>query len=103
MKKHGDCISAVRRVTFTVYFPTESIMLNFAEAARKAGFAYAGPNYSPERELAYGADVVRLSSLKKADVDALTTRVINLAAQYGGELGEWSAPIVERGGPLNAI
>lgn len=43
MKKHGDCISAVRRVTFTVYFPTESIMLNFAEAARKAGFAYAGP------------------------------------------------------------
>lgn len=103
MKKHGDCISAVRRVTFTVYFPTESIMLNFAEAARRAGFAYAGPNYSPERELAYGADIVRLSSLKKADVDALTTRVINLAAQYGGELGEWSAPIVDRGGPLNAI
>lgn len=53
--------------------------------------------------MAYGADIVRLSSLKKADVDALTTRVINLAAQYGGELGEWSAPIVDRGGSLNAI
>lgn len=103
MKKHGDCVSATRRVTFTVYFPTEAIMLNFVEDARKNGFAYAGPQFAPERELAYGADIVRLSSLKKADMDKLTTKVINLAAQYGGELGEWSSPIVNRGGPLNAI
>lgn len=103
MQKHGDRAAALRRVTFTVYFPTESIMLNFTEEARKAGFAYASPAYSPERELAYGANMVKLSSLKKHEIDALTTRIITIAERFGGELGEWSAPIVNAGGPLNAI
>ncbi len=103
MRKHGDRTAALRRVTFTVYFPTESIMLNFAERARAAGFAYASPAYSPERELAYGANMVKLSSLKKREMDALTTQIITIAERFGGELGEWSAPIVNADGPLNAI
>lgn len=78
-------------------------MLDFAEQARIAGFVYSAPAFSPERELAYGADIVRLSSLRKKDIDELTTKIINLAARYGGELGEWSSPIIKRGGVLDAI
>lgn len=94
MKKQGDTVNAVRRVTLTLFFPTEHIMLEFAEQARIGGFAFDGPVYAPERELAYGAGIVRLSTLKKADVDALTTRAINLAKPYGGEFGEWSSPVM---------
>ena len=100
MEKHGDCLTAVRRVTFTLYFPTEHIMLEFAQAARMAGFAYSGPVYSPERELAYGADIVRLSSLDKRAIDKLTTKAIDLASRYSGEFGEWSSQIIRRRGPL---
>lgn len=100
MRKNGDCINTVRRVTFTLFFSTEHIMLMFAEQARLSGFAVAGPVYAPEREFAYGSAVVRISTLDKREIDGLTTRVIRLAEQFGGELDQWDAPVIRRGGPL---
>jgi hypothetical protein len=90
----------VRRVTFSLFFATESIMLLFAEQARLSGFAIAGPVYEPEHELAYGAAIVRLSTLDKAEIDSLTTRAVRIAEKYGGELRYWESPVVRRGGPI---
>jgi hypothetical protein len=100
LRKNGDCLTSVRRVTFSLFFATESIMLLFAEQARLSGFAIAGPVYEPEYELAYGAAIVRLSTLDKAEIDSLTTRAVRIAEKYGGELRYWESPVVRRGGPI---
>ena len=100
MRKNGDNLTTVRRVTFTLFFATEHTMLMFAEQARLSGFAVAGPVYAPERELAYGSAIVRVSTLEKREIDALTTRAIRIAEQYGGELAQWDSPVIRRGGPL---
>lgn len=100
LRKNGDSIKGLRRVTFNYFFATETIMQLFAEQARLSGFAIAGPVYSPEYELAYGVSIVRLSTLEKHEIDALTTRGIRIAEKYGGELRYWDSPVVRRGGPI---
>lgn len=100
LRKNGDSLVSVRRVTFTLFFATENIMQLFAEQARLSGFAIAGPVYEPEHELAYGAAIVRLSTLQKPEIDALSTRAIRIAEKYGGELRYWESPVVRRGGPI---
>ena len=98
--KNGDSVKGLRRVSFALFFATESIMLLFAEQARLSGFALAGPVYEPEYELAYGTKIVRLATLDKTEIDALTTRAIRIAEKYGGELRYWDSPVVRRGGPI---
>lgn len=100
MRKNGDGIVSLRRVSFSLFFPTESIMMLFAEEARLSGFAISGPVYEPEHELAYGMTIVRLSTLEKPGIDELTTRAIRIAERYGGELRYWDSPVVRRGGPI---
>lgn len=100
MRKNGDGIVSLRRVSFSLFFPTENIMLLFTEQARLSGFAISGPVYEPEHELAYGVTVVRLSTLEKPKIDELTTRAIRIAQKYGGELRYWDSPVVRRGGPI---
>lgn len=98
--KNGDSVKGLRRVSFSLFFATESIMLLFAEQARLSGFAIAGPVYEPEHELAYGMAIVRLATLDKAEIDSLTTRAIRIAEKFGGELRYWDSPIVRHGGPI---
>lgn len=100
LKKNGDSLVGLRRVTFSLFFATENIMMLFAEQARLSGFAIDKAVYEPEHELAYGIAIVCLSTLDKAKIDALTTRAIRIAEQYGGELRYWESPVVRRGGPI---
>ena len=100
LRKNGDTLTGVRRVRFSLFFATESIMLLFGEQARLSGFAIAGPVYEPEHELAYGVSIVRLSTLEKPEIDSLTTRAIRIAEKYGGELRYWDSPVVRHSGPI---
>lgn len=100
LKKNGDCLVGLRRVTLSLFFATEGIMLLFSEQARLSGFAIAKAVYEPDHELAHGVAIVRLSTLDKPEIDALTTRAIRIAEKYGGELRYWDAPVVRRGGPI---
>lgn len=100
LRKNGDNAASLRRVTLSLFFATESIMLLFSEQARLSGFAIAKPVYEPDHELAYGVAIVRLATLEKAEIDALTTRAIRIAEKYGGELRYWDSPVVRRGGPI---
>jgi len=100
LKKHGDGLSTVRRLTFFVGFPTEQTRLMFQEKARFAGFAIGNPQFKPELELPHVLPVFALSSLEKPAVDKLTTNAIRVAEPFGGALLRWSTPVVPRRSPL---
>lgn len=100
MAEHGDNVAAARRIALFLFFPTETAMLLFSEQARLAGFAVGDPVFTPEFDRAYGVRIMRIAPLKKAELDAMTTRAIRLAEKFGGELRYWEAPMARRGGPL---
>ena len=100
LKKHGDTMTASRRITLHVFFPAEPLVGLFAEDARVSGFAVGEYEYEPEQELPYGVALCRVSSLDKADIDALTTQAIRLAARYEGTLSYWNCPIVGKISPF---
>ena len=93
MRHKGDTLVKIRRLTFFLFFPSEPCRLLFQEQARRAGFAIGEPTFRPELSEPYGLSVYALSSLEKAQVDALTTRAIRAAAHQGGVLLNWSAPV----------
>lgn len=94
LQKHGDALTPARRITFHTFFPAEPMALQFAEAARQSGFAVGDSEFAPEQELSYGISLLRIAPLEKPTIDQLTTCVIRLAAQYGGNLTYWNCPIM---------
>ena len=94
IKKRGDSMTPARRITLHVFFPAEPLVGRFAEQARISGFAVGEYEYEPEHEEPYGVSLCRVSSLDKAEIDDITTKVIRLAAQYEGKLSYWNCPIV---------
>ena len=94
LKKHGDMLTPARRIAFHTFFPTEPLAAIFAEGARQAGFAVGDREFLPEQENPYGVVLLRISSLDKAAVDEMTTRIIQLAAAQEGTLQYWDCPIV---------
>lgn len=100
LKKHGDALKSARRITLHTFFPAEPLVGRFAEEARLGGFAVGDYEYEPEQELPYGVMLCRVSTLDKADIDAITTQVIRLAARYEGVLSYWNCPIVGKISPF---
>lgn len=100
MLEHGDSPAVARRISLFLFFPTEATMLLFSEQARLSGYAVGDPVFTPDQPLAYGVSVVRIATLRKPEIDALTTRAIRIAERYNGELRYWEAPVARRGGPL---
>ena len=99
-KKHGDTLTASRRITLHVFFPAEPLVGLFAEEARVSGFAVGDHEYEPDHELPYGVALCRVSTLDKAEIDAITTQVIRLAARYEGTLSYWNCPVVGKISPF---
>jgi len=93
MKKHGDETSMLRRVAFYMFFPNEQAKLMFSEQARLKGFAIGESVYTPDFELAHGVELVKITSLRKRDVDTLTTLAIHTAQTFGGEMRYWISPM----------
>ena len=98
MTAHGDNPAIARRIALFLFFPTEATMLLFSEQARLSGYAVGEPVFTPDQPPAYGVSIVRISALRKEEIDALTTRAIRIAEQYNGELRYWEAPVVKHGG-----
>ena len=92
MEKHGYSLSSTRRISLHMYFPSEPKLLEFAEAARLGGFAIGDTEFMPEQTLPHGIIIIHLSSLRKKEIDDITTRAIVLAKQYGGTLNYWDCP-----------
>lgn len=96
----GDALEKVRRLTFYVCFPTEELRQFFCDGARNVGFALGDASFEPEIPLSHVQALYALSSLDKAQVDALTTKAIRAAAPHGGELLRWTCPRMARKSPL---
>ncbi len=99
-KKHGDGITPARRVTLSVFFPTEALVPIFAEEARLSGFAIGESEFRPEYEDPHGVKLQCVSTLNKREIDALTTRAIRIAEKYEGHLEYWESPLVPKKSPL---
>ncbi len=89
LKKNGHPLSATRRICLHMFFPNEPAMLTFAEQARLAGFAVGDAEFSPEQNLPYGIVLIHLASLRKREIDDITTRAILLAEKFDGTLTYW--------------
>ena len=100
LKKRGDSLTPARRITLHVFFPAEPLVGLFAEQARVGGFAVGDYEYEPEQEFPYGVALCRVSTLDKAEIDALTTQAIRLASRYEGRLNYWNGPIVGKISPF---
>jgi len=96
LKKHGDNPAAPRRVRLHVYFPSESVVRFFAEAARQKGFAVGDFEHAPEYDTPYGIALHKVTSLEKSEIDAITTVAIRAAEGYGGVLRDWDCPIMPK-------
>lgn len=95
-RENGDNPDAGRRINLHVYFRTEQQRLMYEEAARNAGFAIGAPDERSELELPYGATLHRISTMNKADIDAITVKAIRLAQEYNGRLAYWDCAIVPK-------
>ncbi|HWR22015.1 MAG TPA: DUF695 domain-containing protein [Feifaniaceae bacterium] len=100
LKKSGDNLAAVRRMTFSMCFPSEQTRLLFQEQAKAAGFAIGEPQFKPELDLPHILTIHALSALVQEDVDDLTTRAIRAAEPFGGELLRWNCPVMPKRSPL---
>ena len=100
LRRSGDGLTTVRRLTFSLGFPSEQTRLLFQEQARQSGFAIGEPQFRPEMDLPHVLTVHALSALVKHDVDQLTTRAIRVAEPHGGELLRWSCPVMPKRSPL---
>ncbi|MDO5110807.1 MAG: DUF695 domain-containing protein [Clostridia bacterium] len=100
MAKAGDYTPASRRVRLHMFFPSEPLLVMFSEQARHAGFALSDTQFYPDMERAYGIAIIKIATLNKPDVDALTTSAIYLAQNYDGTLLYWDAPVVPKHSPL---
>ncbi len=100
MRKAGDYTPAARRVRLHMFFPSEPLLSMFSQAARQAGFALSDTQFYPDMERAYGIAIIKICTLNKPDVDALTTGAIYLAQNYDGTLLYWDAPVVPKHSPL---
>ena len=100
LKKTGDGLVSVRRLTFFMCFPSEQTRLLFQEQAKAAGFAIGEPQFKSELTLSHILTIHALSALNQEDVDDLTTRAIRAAEPFGGELLRWSCPVMPRRNPL---
>ena len=96
----GDCITAPRRINMSFFFPTEALLMDFTEQARQTGFAVGKSEFASDSELPHGVVLYCLSSLEKRKMDRLTTRMIKLAAKYGGKLVYWNCQLVRKKPPL---
>lgn len=93
-EKNGDCMTAARRVNFHVAFPSEPLRILFEEQARLSGYAIGVPEYSPEKETAYGVVVYKMLALNKPDMDDATTRIITIAQKHEGKLMFWDCVLI---------
>lgn len=100
ISKRGDNTSAPRRINLHMHFPTEPLRLLFQEEARLAGFVIGDAVYAPERDLPYGVVLHRISTLRKGDIDSLTTRAIRVAERFRGALVQWDCLLIQKGSPL---
>ncbi len=100
LRKTGDGLAAVRRLTFSMCFPSEQTRLLFQEQAKAVGFAIGEPQFKSELTLPHMLTIHALSALVQEDVDELTTRAIHAAEPFGGELLRWSCPVMPKRNPL---
>ncbi len=89
LEKNGFPMTGNRRICLHMFFKNEPKMLTFAERARLDGFAIGETEFIPEQELSHGVTLIQLSSLRKKEIDDITTRAVNLAKEYGGILSYW--------------
>lgn len=100
LRRKGDGLATVRRLTFSMCFPSEQTRALFQEQAKKNGFAIGEPQFRPELELPHVLTIHALAALNKPDVDKLTTRAIYAAQTFNGELLRWSCPVMPKRSPL---
>lgn len=98
--KTGDNPAAARRIRLHLFFPSEPLAAMFAQQARTAGFALAESEFIPEMETPHGVVIVRVCTLQKREVDAMTTQAIRLAAPCQGIMCYWECPRIPKNSPL---
>ncbi|MCR5809027.1 MAG: DUF695 domain-containing protein [Clostridiales bacterium] len=96
MRKMGDNLESARRINLHVCFRTEQDRLMFEVSARQSGFAIGSPEFISESDYPNGVVIYRISPLTRADIDALTVRVIRLAQKLDGKLLYWDCNIVPK-------
>lgn len=100
IRKAGDVITAARRVRFHMFFPSEPLAAMFSQQARQSGFALGEAEFIPEMEQPHGIVIVRVSTLQKDELDAVTSQAIYLARPYEGILCYWDCPLIPKSHPL---
>ncbi len=100
IRKAGDSITAARRLRLHMFFPSEPLLAMFCDQARKGGYAIGENEFIPEMEQPYGIVIIRISTLQKRELDALTTQAIYLAAPCEGVLCYWDCPLIPKNHPL---
>lgn len=99
-RRHGDNIAVPRRIRLHVYFPSEIAVSAFADDAKQSGFVIGESSIADEHEKPYGLIVIKVGSLKKREMDALTGQIIRLAMPHEGSLLHWDCQSVPKDHPL---
>lgn len=95
-RRMGDVLTAPRKVTLHMYFPSESLRILFEEQARLSGFAIGESEFSMEYDKPHGVQIHKISPLYKRDLDEITTRAMNIARRYDGQLTYWEAEKIKK-------
>lgn len=100
MASKGDNTAAVRKISFFCFFYTEPVVALFTEEARLSGFAVGSTQFMPEQSRSYGITLHRLSSLKKRELDSLTTALMHIIEKYDGVLSHTDCQFIPGKSPL---
>ena len=84
MDSRGDDLAAPRRINLHFCFPVIRQPDPFLEEVRQQGFAIGQIDCNTAYELPYSVTLHAVSALDRAQLNALTTKAILAAQQYGG-------------------
>lgn len=96
LRRYGDDVSAMRRVSLHFYFPTAQARTGFMLDMRQAGFALGLDDYVPEHDPSYYVVLHRIVPLELAAVTRLTTEAIYAAMPYGGVFDHFDSALIPK-------
>ena len=93
----GDSLEKPREVTHWAYFPTEAARSQFVMALSSQGFEIKEEKKSdePENPTPYGVWFGKVDSVQPDDIDELTIRLFDLAADAEGEYDGWETIVIK--------
>ncbi len=95
LREHGDSLTGVREIDHFAYFVTPQLRARFVDRCLAIGFKLRATTEPSEHSDKYGAMIFHSDMPDEEVLGRITTRLIELAQECGGEYDGWETQVVK--------